>query len=326
MQEPGGSDNKKESGKEEGGQETESKDVEDIKAVAILISSASQTTTGQGNAMQAYAENLGLDFSVQYYDQNIATEEEMIENAVTAGTDVMIVQNQSDGDCVDALNKAAEAGVKIVLYGQDIPDVDYTYLLAEDSVEAGRTIGKLAADWANENLVAKGEPVIAAIGNYTVSPIAVERNEGIMEILKEECPEAEVVGTYEMAYKQEGLEVGENILQAHPDVNLVIGINDQSVCGVYEAFTAAGLGNENIGMFGIDGTDEAMYNISKNDLFKGVSYFPVNRIGEQMVQYGVDNAKGSEDAPKDKIIYWSFEDVTYDNIEEYKDIWGYLAE
>ncbi len=300
---------------------------EQLKMEAILISSSSQVTTGQGNAMKEYAEEQGIDFSVEYYDQNIATEANLIENAVTSGVDVLIVHNQSEGDCVDAINAAVEQGVTVLLYATDIPDANYTYLITEDAYELGKETGRMAGEWANENLVANGEDVIAAVGTYSVTPIAVDRSNGIKDGLAEVCPDAEIVGTYEMAYKEEGLEVGENILQAHSDVNLVVGINDQSTCGVYEAFKAAGLENNNIGMFGIDGTDEAMYYIANNTMFKGTYYISANDVGIQLVQKGIElmengGAKGGEK----EVDYWAPQKITIDNVEDYKEIWESLAQ
>lgn len=298
---------------------------DEIKMKAILISSASQVTAAQGNAMQEYAGEAGIDFSVEYYEQNVATEATMIENAVTAGVDVLIIHNQSEGDCVDAINAAVEAGVVVLLYATDIPDAEYTYLITENAYDLGKAAGKMAGEWANEKLVSNNEPVIAAIGTYSVTPIAVDRSNGIKDALLETCPQVEIVGTYEMAYKEEGLEVGENILQGHPDVNLVVGINDQSACGVYEAFEAAGLTDKNIGMFGIDGSDEAMYYIAQDTLMKGTYYISGNDVGVQLVQKGIELMEnGGAKAGEKEVEYWTPQKVTIENVEDYKDIWGML--
>lgn len=295
---------------------------EKMKMEAILISSSSQVTTAQGNTMKEYAREQGIDFSVEYYDQNIAAEADLIENAVTSGVDVLIVHNQSEGDCVDVINEAVEKGVTVLLYATDIPDAEYTYLITEDAYLLGKETGKMAGEWANKKLVANGEAVVAAIGTYSVTPIAVDRSNGIKDGLAEVCPEAEIVGTYEMAYKEEGLEVGENILQGHDDVNLVVGINDQSTCGVYEAFKAAGLENNNIGMFGIDGTDEAIYYIANDTMFKGTYYISANDVGIQLVQKGIELMKnGGTEGGEKEVAYWTPEKITADNAEDYKEIW-----
>lgn len=305
-------------------QEAEKKSVEDIKIAAILIAS-SQVTASLGNGIKDYAESLGAECTLQYYEQNIATQADMIEHAVTSGVDIIIMQNQSAADCVTEINKAVEAGVTVIMYGDAAEEINYDYNVTEDSLTAGYQIGSMAAEWANENLVANGIPVIVAVGNYSVTELAVKRKDGILKALEEKCPEAEIADIYEMAYKTEGLEVGENILQAHPDVNLVVGINDQSVCGVYEAFQAAGKNSEKIGMFGIDGTAEAMYLISEDTMMKGVTELDNVKIAKQMVDMGIAKVTGDSSAPAEKQLYWTLDEVTKENINDYKDKWGELA-
>lgn len=300
----------------------------DIKMQAILISSSSQVTAGQGNAMTAYAEAAGVDFSVSYYDQNIATEATLIENAVSAGVDVLIVHNQSEGDCVDNINAAVEAGVVVLMYATEVPEAEYTLLYTEDAYEAGQKEGEMAAAWAEENLVAAGQSVICAMGTYSVTQIAVDRGLGAQDKLLELIPDAEIVGTYEMAYKEEGLEVGENLLQSNPDVNLVLAINDQSGCGVMEAFVAAGKSADECGIFGIDGTDEGMYYIATDSMFKGTVAIPTNEVGELLVQAGIDIMNGESDyeVAGQTVETWESTAIDASNVNDYEDIWGYLAE
>lgn len=301
-------------------------DNSDILVTAIMLSASSQVSTAQGNAIKAYAEAQGARCDLLYHELSVATQVGMIENAITNGTDVLIMQNQSEGDCTTEITKATEAGIAVILFCEDAPDAEYAHLYSEDPYALGYQIGSMAARWANEELLAKGEPVVAAVGNASVSAIGTKRNQGIVAALTELCPEATIADVYDMGYKEEGIAVGENILQAHPEVNLVVGVNDQSVCGVYETFVAAGLQDKNIGLFGIDGTAEAEYLISKDTIFKGVLDINSIRVSEEMVQCGIDIVNGSPDVPKDKVIYWSGEEVTFDNIENYKDKWGYLAE
>ncbi len=298
---------------------------EDIEIEVIQLSATSQINTAFANHVKEYAEEQGVQCQVQYHENNVTTMASMLENAVTAGTDAIILQTTSANDCVAEITKATEAGVIVMLYCEDVPDADYSYLYSEDPYALGYQAGAMAAKWANENLVANGEPVVAAVGNASVSIVGSERNRGIIDGLTTECPEAEVADVYEMAYKEEGLEVGENILQAHPDVNVVVGVNDQSICGVYEAFQAAGKGEENIGMFGIDGMAEALYYISQDTMFKGVMDIDSYGVGEMMVDAAIAKVKNSDDAPKDKVNHWEGTEITMENINDYKERWEDFA-
>jgi ABC-type sugar transport system substrate-binding protein len=288
----------------------------------------SEVTSAQGDAMVTYAKDHGAELSVEYFNQNPATEQTLIENAVQAGVDVLIVHDQSENDCVDAINAAVDAGIPVLLYGTDVPDGNYTLLYGEDSYSAGQKMGEIAAAWAKENLVDAGKSVVCAMGTYSVTKIAVDRGVGAQDKLLEEIPDARIVGTYEMAYKEEGLKVGENLMQSDPDVNLVLAINDQSGLGVMEAIKAAGKGDDVIGIYGIDGTAEGMYNIAQGTLFKGTVAIPTNEVGEKLVQAGIDIIKGtSEYAVGSKtVLYWDSMPVDESNVDDYKDVWGSLAE
>jgi len=302
------------------------KTANDLKVAVILISSASQITANQGNAIKEHVESLGAQCTLEYFEQNPATQADMIENAITAGADILFIQNQSAGDCIAEITRAHEAGITVLLYGEIVTDAEYTYVVTEDSYTLGYQLGSMAAAWANENLVAHGEAVVAAVGNYSITPLAALRHDGIVAALEELCPGVVIADSYEMAYKQEGITAGENILQAHPDVNLVVGINDQSVCGVYEVFVAAGLENNNIGIFGIDGTDEALYFISKNTMYKGSLDIDPGTVSCELVDMGIAKIMNDPSAPSEKTQYWEGVEINYSNINDYKNKWGSLAD
>ena len=286
---------------------------------------ASEVTSGTGNAMKAYADERGADLTVEYFDQNVATEQSLIENAVQGGVSALIVHNQGGEDCVDALNAAVDAGIPLVLYQTDIPGVRYTVMFTENGYETGQKEGQLAAAWAQENLVDKDIPVVVASGTYSVSPFAVQRSDGALDEFLAAIPDAKVVGTYEAAYKEEGITVGENLLISDPDVNVFLGVNDQSSAGVMEAFQAAGH-TENVGLFGMDGTDEAMYDVARGSLFKGTVAIPYIQVGEDLVQAALDliNGTSAYEPESQTIEYWEPAIIDESNVDEYRDFWGHL--
>ena len=295
-------------------------DYSDIDVVAVLVSATSTVTSDCAKGMQAWADANGVNLTVMYYENNISTYITMLENALASGADVIISQNTSEQDAIDVLKSACEReGTVVCCYDVEVP-IDYDYCFTADNYELGRAVGEMAAEWANENLVANGKEVIAGIGDYSVSPIAHQRYEGICDALTEGCPEAQIVMTAEMAFPLDGIEAGENFLQAYPDMNVVCGINDQSVCGVYETFIAANKKDETIGMFSIDGIAEALYNIYKGDIYGGCVDQDQVLVGEQMIQYSVELCAGAEGAAeRDRIQYFPRVKVTSENVEEYMD-------
>lgn len=293
---------------------------EAVDVVAILVSATSTVTSDCAAGMQAYADENNVNLTVMYYENNISTYITMIENAVASGADAIIVQNTSTEDAIDALTAAAaKEDLVVCCYDVEVP-IDYDYCFTADNYQLGRAVGEMAADWANEVLVANGKDVICGIGDYSVSPIAHARYEGICDALTEGCPEAQIVMTAEMAFPLDGIEAGENFLQAYPDMNVVCGINDQSVCGVYETFIAAGKKDDTVGMFSIDGIAEALYNIYKQDIYGGCVDQDQATVGMQMVQYCTELVRGTEGAAeREKVQYFPRIRVTAENVEAYMD-------
>lgn len=78
-----------------------------------------------------------------------------------------------------------------------------------------------------------------------------------------------------------GQEAGENFLQAYPDMNMVVSINDDTMHGVYEAFAQAGLTNsENIGLFFHVWNQKSKEYVAEGGIFKCVVDLELNKVGE----------------------------------------------
>lgn len=291
------------------------KEYSEISVVAVLVSATSSVTSDCASGMQAWADANGVKLTVMYYENSISDYINMLENAKNSGTDVIICQNTSEQDAIDVLTEIAnDPNIVLCCYDVEVP-VKYDFCFTASNYDLGRAVGEMAAEWANKNLVANGKEVICGIGDYSISPIAHQRYQGTCDALKEGCPEAQIVMTAEMAFPLEGIEAGENFLQAYPNMNIVCGINDQSVCGVYETFIAAGKGNETIGMFSIDGIAEALYNIYKGDIYGGCVDQDQIAVGAQMVQYSVEKVAGV--AEREPVQYFPRVKVTAENIGDY---------
>ena len=166
--------------------------------------------------------------------------------------------------------------------------------------------------------------VIRRNKDIEVAALSAARN---IDKLEEQAREfhPRLVGVYEAAYKEEGLEVGENLLVSDPDTNVFLGVNDQSAAGVMEAFQAAGH-TQDVGLFGIDGTDQGMYDVARGTLFKGTVAIPYAQVGEDLVQAALDICAGTStyEPGSQTIEYWESAMIDESNVEDYRDIWGHL--
>ncbi len=73
--------------------------------------------------------------------------------------------------------------------------------------------------------------------------------------MKSHAPDVKLVSRLDgFAVRDKAMAVMEDILQAHPEVNVVFGINDDSALGALAAMEAAGKTKNNELIVGFDGT------------------------------------------------------------------------
>lgn len=286
------------------------------KKVVIGVSMADVTSPSivlMLNAMQEQANEMNAELKIVDYKSDISKLIESVENFVSAKVDCIITQTMDTGSGTDALRIAKDAGITVIAFDTELTDNVMDYFFGASNYELGKAIGTAAGTWAKENITGA---VKAGICNAPSIAFAVERSNGIIDGIKEACPGAEIVMEAECYMTPVGVETGENFLNAHPDMNLVAGINDGGVLGVYEAFKAAGKsGNAEIGVFGGDGTPDGFNAIADNDIFRGTVSLKLDEIGKQMVQYAVDTANGNP--PTETTVYFPMIPVNSENVKDY---------
>lgn len=302
--------------KEETAKEGKEKDADAPVKVGILLNQAStQVISDMGNAMKAKAEELGVDATLMYYEMDVQKMITGIENFMTSGVDVLIVHPMNASDGAEELQKAYDKGIKVITFDTE-PNCDFTNCFVASNEELGYEIGKQAATWAQENLVKNGVTPVIGLVNEPSSEFLTQRENGIRKALEELLPEGEIVITGAGTTALAGQEAGENFLQAHPDMNVVVSINDDTMHGVYEAFAQAGLEKEkDRGLFSCDGTKKSKEYVAEGGIFKCVVDLELNKVGENMVDCAEKDVTG-EDSVYEKENYFPMNPVTIENVEE----------
>jgi ABC-type sugar transport system substrate-binding protein len=259
--------------------------------------------------MDKKAKELGAQLLVNNANYDVNSQINAIENFITAGCQVIIIHAFDYEAAVPAAANAQSRGVKILAYDVDLPNSDARCVL--DNYATGKLIGNMAGKWINANLDGKG---IVGICGFPHITIIVERQQGIEDGLLEVSPTSKIVARVRAGLPAEGVEEGENFIQAHPDMNVVAGINDSGILGVYEAFKAAGWDKRNIALFGCDAVADAVNTINENGIYKGTIFLKTIWAGGRMIEEAVKMAKGE---PYEQTIIMPGEEVTYSNVKNY---------
>jgi ABC-type sugar transport system substrate-binding protein len=232
-----------------------------------------------------------------------------IENFVNGGCKVIIIQNYAEQACADAIQNAISKGVVFGSY-------DYTsqfaqYAIVASNYEVGKVIGQQTGKWVHNNPGSKK----VVLCSYPDLDFLVERAKGMKEGFLQECPEGQVVQELKAGFAPEGVTAGENFLQANPDLQAVMGINDGGTLGVYQAFKAAGKSKaDGIGIFGCDASLDGLNAIKENDMFiSTVDLDLVNQISE-LYKRCVDAALNGKVDDSKKTVTYPITPITIDNI------------
>lgn len=233
-----------------------------------------------------------------------------IDNYVTSGVDAIVLQTIDPASVRDAVANARENGVYVIAIGSDI--YEYDVCVNVDQYELGYQIGTMVADWINENLDGKAE---VAVGDYRIMPDILKRSEGMIKAVNDLCPDAKIVAEETIGVTSEGVDWGENLLQSNPDIDVVMGINDSGMLGVYEAFSAAGHTGDGIAIFGCDASEEGLKLIGEGTSFRGTVDMKYKDQGTWFVDIAIALATGKD---VESYYYCDMISVTEANIADYK--------
>jgi len=178
--------------------------------------------------------------------------------------------------------RAREAGIKWITYGAELENQDATvgYSLYDD----GRRLGEYAGTWVNENL---GGTAKVAILGYNKGEWGQLRGNGIKDGLAALAPGAQIVAEQDAITPTEGLNVTRSILQANPDVNVILGVEDPATEGAYKAWIASGKDPQDPKAFigGMDGTPEALRLLHKGGtIYRASMAIPLVDVGTAIVE------------------------------------------
>lgn len=260
--------------------------------------------------MEEKAKDIGVEITLSDCKADPEKQIASLENFIQGGYDAIIVHCFDAESATSTLQDAKDKGIKIVAYDTNLDIADCYFGL--DNYEVGKQIAKNASDFIDKTFPEGACEV--GVCNYPLNQVCLDRAEGILDGLKEYAPGATVVAEAQAGYTDEGIEVGENFMQAHPNMKVVVGIDDAGLLGVYEAVKASGKMADDFGMFGIDALDEAVKLISENTIFRSTIYLDLNTVGEKMVQSAYDLTQGKE---VEKTTYFPMETITIDNVKDY---------
>jgi ribose transport system substrate-binding protein len=183
--------------------------------------------------------------------------------------------------------QATAAGVKWITYGSALQNQTGEVDMQQQA--GGRVLGEMAATWFNEQRGGTGK---VAIFGYDEGEWARARVEGIEAALREKAPGVEVVARQNALSETEGVDAAANLLQAHPDLNGFLAVEDSATFGALKALPDPKSPDMFLG--GMDGTKESLETIAAGDTaYRASAALDLAAIGAGMVDVAANAAEGT---------------------------------
>lgn len=232
---------------------------------------------------EAKAKELGVELIVLDSQDDSAKAAANMEDLITRGVDLILV-NPTDSDAiVNSVIDANEANIPVITVDRSSNGGEVLSYIASDNIAGG----KMAGEFIIEKLNGKGK--VVELEGIAGTNAARERGEGFNESIKDS--ELEVVAKQTADFDRvKGLEVMENILQSQPEINAVFAHNDEMALGALEAIKAS---NRDIIVVGFDATDDAVASVEAGDMAATVAQQP-ELIGEIGIETAVKVLKGEK--------------------------------
>ncbi|PRY84822.1 substrate-binding domain-containing protein [Donghicola tyrosinivorans] len=241
-----------------------------------------------------------------------------VEDLVAQGVDALIINVRDSQGLVRAVNAAADAGVPVIAIDSSIDaSANIVTLVQSSNTRNGMLVGQWLADETD------GQDLkIALLSGDQGNEVGQERRLGVLAGLIEGQLKNGGKASYEIVGQgwggwgnEGGLTAMEDILTAHPDVNVVLGENDSMLLGARNALRAQGLEDKVLLVAAADGQKEAL------ELIKTGEYGATGLNNPaQVAATAVDIAKGVIDGTMTdipKITYTEPAVITQQNVDQY---------
>jgi ribose transport system substrate-binding protein len=252
-------------------------------------------------SIKATTEKNGMIFLSADGQDDINKQVAAVEDLITKGVDALLL-NPKDPDALVGVTKLAKAaGIPVFIIDSSIsPTAEYVTTIQSNNLANG----ELAGEWLVQKM-GKTKMNIALLSGNAGNPVGRTRKQGLLQGITEE--QLRTQGKIDLNVKTQaytdwtyagGLKAMEDILVAHPDINVVITESDVCVLGAIKAIAQAGKTDDILIVAGADGQKEAIKYIMDTDFYGCTAMNSPVQIGKNAVKCAVQFMNGKKDFPK----------------------------
>lgn len=170
--------------------------------------------------------NLDITIEGPQDEENWRAQNEMIDSAVENGAEAIVLSAVDYNNNADAVNRAAESGVNVIVIDSDVNSNAVSCRISTDNYQAGRVVGAAVLESAYEQIN------VGIVNFDAVSANGQQREQGFRD---EVASDDRVKISHAMnVYSNTELaaEATKGMLLEHPEINVIVTFNEWTSLGV----------------------------------------------------------------------------------------------
>ncbi|MCP1103661.1 ribose transport system substrate-binding protein [Aequitasia blattaphilus] len=228
-------------------------------------------------------------------EEDYQTQNDLIDRAVEAGADAIVLSAIDYNKSVESLEKAHKAGVKIISIDSGVNFDDVYQTIESDNYETGKQA-------AEEMLsLRRGEVKVGIVNFDKNSANGIERERGFRERMEQEERVTIVDAINTVSNVSEATDEVVEMLQAHADINSMVAFNEFTSLGAGYAVKELQLGNQ-VDVVAVDNSIPSIGMVETGEIDKLLVQNPF-AMGYLGIESAVNAIKNVE--PTQKHVYTS---------------------
>ena len=280
-----------------------SEDTHDENRVSIVFISKSSpennefwTSIEEGVQMAVADYNIDITIMGPDAETDTDTQNEMILSAIAMKPEAILLVPSDYTLTLPYAKQIEEAGIKLILLDSIMQEEIGLSVVATNNYEGGYKMGEYLRHYADE------DTNIGIIGHIRETSTAIERERGVRDGLGEYVDNIVAV-VYCNSDAELGRIVTRDLIEKNPDMNMLVGLNEDSARGAAKAIEELGKGEE-IRLIGFDNSMEQIRLLEAGIFDAIVAQKPLNMgyLGIQAAYQAVENEKIPESLDSGSVL------------------------
>lgn len=209
--------------------------------IAVIMKSTTSNffkTIYAGANTASIEYNVNITFEGPENEEDYETQNYMLERAIENNAKAIVLSAIDYNKSVEAVEKAADAGIQVVIIDSDINTDKVKAHIGTNNYEAGRQSGEALLQEA------EGQLHVGVVNFDQNSFNGQERQRGLLDVL-EKSGRAEVVSIINVDSNIPDADNGtKKMLESHPEIDCIVTFNEWTTLGVGYAIQELGLKDE----------------------------------------------------------------------------------